>query len=96
VAIIPLGEEASAMALPLAHTLRLNGLSIEHGYTGNLKRRLARANKKNARLAVMIGEDELANGTATLRDLDSGEQSAIAFDELARKITDLMAEDPSP
>jgi len=96
VAIIPLGEEASAMALPLAHTLRLNGLSIEHGYTGNLKRRLARANKKNARLAVMIGEDELANGTATVRDLDSGEQSAIAFNELARKITDLMAEDPSP
>ncbi len=91
VAIIPIGIEAEAQALTLAHVLRGHGIAVEHGYRGNLKRRLVRANKKNARLAIIIGEDELARGTATVRDLDSGEQIDVAFIDLPQKLASQLA-----
>ncbi len=83
VAIVPIGEAAAARALVLSEELRRAGYTIELGYTGNLKKRMRRANQRNARAAILIGDDELAAGTVTLRDLDSGEQSAVALDKLA-------------
>ena len=40
------------------------------------------ANKANARVAVLMGEDELARDAATLRDLDTGEQSEVGLASL--------------
>ncbi|MBT5264301.1 MAG: histidine--tRNA ligase [Rhodospirillaceae bacterium] len=89
IAIIPIGTEAEAKALVLSHELRRAGLSIEHGYSGNLSKRMKRANKLNARAAVLIGEDELAQGIATVRDLDSGVQSETPFEKLAESLAKL-------
>jgi histidyl-tRNA synthetase len=38
---------------------------------------MRRANRVNARAAVLIGDDEVARNVVTLRDLDSGEQSEV-------------------
>jgi histidyl-tRNA synthetase len=38
---------------------------------------MRRANRINARAALLIGDDELAKKVMTLRDLDSGEQAEI-------------------
>lgn len=83
VVIVPIGEAAQAPALALAHDLRRSGLVVEMGYRGNLGRRMKHANRINARHAVLMGDDELAKGVATLRDLDSGEQTEVALDALA-------------
>ena len=48
-----------------------------------MKRRMQRANKLNARAAIIIGDNELAKGVAQLKDLDSGEQREVALDQLA-------------
>ena len=48
-----------------------------------MKRRMQRANKLNARAAIIIGDDELAKGVAQLKDLDSGAQREVALDALA-------------
>ncbi|MGY8996079.1 MAG: His/Gly/Thr/Pro-type tRNA ligase C-terminal domain-containing protein, partial [Alphaproteobacteria bacterium] len=53
------------------------------GYRGNLKRRMQRANKVNASHAVIMGDDELARGIVTLRDLDSGEQAELSIDSVS-------------
>jgi len=82
VAIIPMGDAAERLATRLAHDLRDAGLTIELGYKGNLTRRLKRANKLNARAAVIIGDDELAKNVATVRDLDSGDQFEAPIDDL--------------
>ncbi|MCZ4282153.1 histidine--tRNA ligase [Kiloniella laminariae] len=87
VAIIPMGEEAEKRALVLANNLRLAGFRIEHGYSGNLKKRLIRANKLNACAAIIMGDDELAENSATLRDLVSGEQSLVKLDEMVEKLS---------
>lgn len=87
IAVIPIGAEAQITALTLACDLRRQGLKVDMGYRGNLGRRMKRANKLNARYAVLIGEDELANGTVTLRDLDSGDQSEVAMDALGARLS---------
>jgi histidyl-tRNA synthetase len=87
IAIVPVGEEAATTALTLAVELRGAGHVVELGYGGNLGKRMKRANKLNARAAVIIGTDELARNAATLRDLDSGEQEEVPLAALRERLT---------
>lgn len=80
IAVIPVGQATEATALTLAHTLRHSGYGIELGFSGNVGKRMKRANKLGARAAVLLGEDELAKQSATIRDLDSGEQELVSLD----------------
>ena len=80
IAVVPIGDAGEAMALIVAETLRSAGCNVDLSYSGNLQRRMRRANRINARAAVLIGEDEAARNVATLRDFDSGEQSEVPMD----------------
>ena len=82
VAIIPLGDATESVALDILQKLRHAGVRAEIAYRGNLKRRMERANKIGARAAVIIGDDELANNVATVRDFSSGTQTQIALADL--------------
>ena len=75
IALIPIGAEGEALALKLAFELRREGFAVDLAYSGNLKKRLQRANKVNARAAVILGEDELKRGVAAIRDLDGESQT---------------------
>ena len=86
IALVPLGKPAEMLALRLAQSLRRAGFHIELGYSGNLKRRLQRANKINARAAVILGDDEIAKQAAAVRDLDSGDQAEIPLASLAERL----------
>ena len=74
IAIVPLGARAESAALGLAQRLRHEGFTVELTYRGSLSKRLKRADQAGAAAAVILGEDEMARGVATVRDLDSGEQ----------------------
>ena len=80
--IAPLGAAAEAKALGIARDAAPRRHRVEQDYRGNMKRRMQRANKLNARAAIIIGDDELAKGVAQLKDLDSGEQREVALDKL--------------
>ena len=88
VAVVPIGQAAEAEALSLVQRLRRAGFTADLGFSGNLKKRLKGANKANAVAAVIIGEDELAKGAATVRDMKTGEQTEVKLsaleDHLAR------------
>jgi len=86
IVLVPLGEAAERLALKLAEELRDAGLVVELGYSGNLARRMRRADRIGAPHAVLIGEDELAQRAATLRDLDSGAQTLVPLAELAGRL----------
>jgi histidyl-tRNA synthetase len=86
IAVIPIGEKGEAAALKIAHELRAAGYVVDLGYTGNVARRMKRANKIGARAAVILGEDELARSAATLRDLDSGEQIEVPLGALKDRL----------
>jgi histidyl-tRNA synthetase len=86
VAIVPIGPEAEQAALGLSAELRRAGIVIELGYRGNVSKRMKDANKQRARVAILIGEDELKRSAATVRDLDSGEQAEVPLAALKDRL----------
>ena len=82
IVVIPIGGPAEAPALTLTQRLRRAGFTIELGFSGNVGKRMKRANRLSARAAVLLGEDELAQNAATVRDLESGEQEVVSLDAL--------------
>lgn len=83
IAIVPIGEAAQARALVLTQELRRAGYTVDLGYSGNLSKRMTRAAKLGAVAAILLGEDELKRGAATVRDMVSGEQAEVPLAGLA-------------
>jgi histidyl-tRNA synthetase len=75
IALIAIGDEAERRALVLAQNLRRAGFAVDMAYSGNLQKRMRRADRIKARAAVILGEDELKRGVAAIRDLDTGVQT---------------------
>lgn len=68
----------------LARELRAAGLVTLIDLDGrSMKSQLKQADREGARLAVLIGDDELAQNVATVRDLQSSEQMQVPMDGLA-------------
>jgi len=70
--IVHVGEEAARSALVFAESLRnvVSDLCIEvHCGGGSLKAQFRHADKRNARLVLVVGETELATGVVTVKDL---------------------------
>ena len=79
-------RSAEAKALGIARSLRRLGIAVEQDYRGNMKRRMQRANKANARFAVILGDDELAKGVAQVKDLDTQAQHEVPLDKLGETL----------
>lgn len=82
-AVVPVGESESAAAVQLSHDLRRRGFRVDMGYSGNMAKRMKRANKVNAVAAIILGEDELKAQSATVRLLDTGAQTTVSLSDLA-------------
>lgn len=68
--VVPLGAAAEAAAVALAHRLRRAGASVEVEPGGrSLKSQMRHAGKLGARYALLLGEDELAAGRVSARDM---------------------------
>ncbi len=89
VAVIPVSPDLISQAVTIAHDIRMAGHTCDLGYSGNMKRRLKRADKINARAAVLVGEDELKSQSVSLRDLDTGQQDQVKLDELVEALASL-------
>jgi histidyl-tRNA synthetase len=81
------GTAAETAGLQLAERLRdaLPGVRIETNCGGGgFKSQLKRADRSGARFAVILGDDELARGVATLKPLrETTEQRPVPLDELS-------------
>lgn len=84
--LVPLGEAAEIAAMGVLADLRRSGIAADMNYSGNMKKRMARADKAGARYAIIIGESEVASGKAQLKELKTGEQREVAFDQLAEAL----------
>ena len=86
VALVPIGGDACEEANIIAQKLRKAGFMVALDYSGGMKRRLARANKANAVIAILIGDDELKRGIVTIRDMENGEQHEKPLNNLANHL----------
>ena len=90
VSIIPVGIENNILCINLADELRNKNISIDMAYSGNLKKRLKQANKISADYAIIIGDEEIQNNNAIIRNLETGSQEYIELDKLVKHIEKKM------
>lgn len=86
IAVIPVGDENELKAIEIAYKLRKSGLRVEQAYSGNLKKRMMKANKINASKAVIIGSDELKENKVTIKDLSTGEQKSVMIENIVEEL----------
>ncbi|MBR2101688.1 MAG: histidine--tRNA ligase [Prevotella sp.] len=80
------GEKEALYCLPLISKFRKNGLSSElFPDTAKMKKQMGYANAKKIPFVVIVGEDEMAQGKLTLKDMATGEQSMLTADEVISK-----------
>ncbi|MFE2993315.1 histidine--tRNA ligase [Streptomyces sp. NPDC059262] len=80
---VPLGEEARRVLFSKVTELRRAGVSADFSYGGKgLKGAMKNANRSGARFTIVAGERDLADGVVQLKDMESGEQDAVAVDEI--------------
>jgi len=82
----PLGDAALRHAGILARDLRRSGASVEVAANVKLKRAMELANKSGARYALILGDDEIAAGEYSLKDMQSGDQQRVSREELFQKV----------
>ncbi|MDX5379285.1 MAG: histidine--tRNA ligase [Halomonas sp.] len=94
--VLPMDDGATAQAMLLAERIRseLPDLRLQlHCGGGSFKSRIKKADRSGARLALLLGEDELAHGRVTLKFLrEERDQLSLAQDALAEALTSLVDE----
>jgi histidyl-tRNA synthetase len=82
--IAALGEEAEAWVFRTTQELRAAGLQVALDLKGrSLKAQMREANRQNAPYTLIIGGNELEAEEATVKEMESGEQVDVPFDDLA-------------
>jgi len=87
------GQNALARGLQLAEEVRtsLPRLRIETDLGGgSFKAQFKRADKSGAQVAVVIGDDEVVRGEASVKPLRGGEQTTVSFSALAAQLDALV------
>jgi histidyl-tRNA synthetase len=88
--IIGLNENVRSNCHILAQELRDQGFSVSTDLLRrSLKSLLREANRNSARIAIIIGEEDLANNSVQVKDMESGEQSTIIKNKLIEHLADL-------
>nr|WP_222942884.1 histidine--tRNA ligase [Xenorhabdus sp. PB62.4] len=87
------GEGSQQAALILAEKIRDQlpelRLMTNHG-GGNFKKQLTRAGKHGAKVALILGEDEIQAGNVTVKDLRNGEQETLSQQTVAARLSELL------
>ncbi|MBN1283238.1 MAG: histidine--tRNA ligase [Proteobacteria bacterium] len=87
-----LGESAREAMLPVIQALRAAGVRVEWDYSArSLKSQMRRADRKGARAVVIVGDDEVAKGEVSVKEMATGEQRAVKLADLTRHFVKVEA-----
>ena len=85
--IIALGDAAAHAAFPLLHALRQGGVRALMDYAArSMKAQMKQANKSGARYAVILGDDELTQHAAVVRDMEQSTQESCSLDDMVKRL----------
>ena len=92
--VTAMGDDAQAYAIEVSEHLRNTLPSIRvmmHCGGGNFKKQLKRADKTGARLALLLGSDEMQSRVVGVKPLRDGqEQVTVSFDALCDKVVEML------
>lgn len=85
--IVTRGSEARNWAMAHAPELRESGLSVSLDYAGrSIKAQMKEANREQARFAIIVGDEELASGQLTLRNMDDSTETSHPYSEILTRL----------
>ncbi len=84
ICLVPHGVELFAHCMQLAHKLRAQGLRVDMDCQGNTQKRLARASKKGAKWAIVVGQKERPKNQVSLKNLQTRIERLVDENELVQ------------
>ena len=82
IGVVVLGDSVRDYALNVAAKLRAAGCSVVHCGGGSAQRQFRTADREHVRFVIVTGEDEMAAGTMTLKDMRDGSQKSLLVEEM--------------
>ena len=88
VLFINFGEKETAYCLPIVAKVRQAGIRAEiFPDSTKMKKQMSYANAKQIPFVVLAGDNEIAEGKVTLKNMETGEQTLVSADELIAKLS---------
>jgi histidyl-tRNA synthetase len=85
---INFGDKETTYCLPIANAARSAGIRTEiYPDKAKMKKQMGYANAKGIAFVALAGDDEIAQGKVTLKDMASGDQKLVSTEELISTIT---------
>jgi histidyl-tRNA synthetase len=85
--LVTMGDAARAAGVRILHQLRAEGIRCDCDFTGRrVRRQLEEASRQGARVALILGDDELAQGTIAMKDQATGVQEVLPIDAAIEKL----------
>ena len=92
--LVSVGKESISRILEVSHLLRRRNISAEIGLEGrSLKSQMRAANKLDAKYVIIVGDDEIEKGVATLRNMQDGQQETVDVQMISGAIENKLKTD---
>jgi len=89
--LIPVGDEAITKVVGLAGEIRSAGINSDIAYDGrSIKAAMKSADRSGAKIAVIIGENEMSSGTAVVKNLVDGSQESLPVESVVRVLLERL------
>lgn len=82
--VVAIGDEANKKAVGIVHSLRNAGIQVEKDYQSRkMKAQFKSANRLQSKFVLVLGDEEMEQGFVAVKNMDTGEQENVEFDQLA-------------
>lgn len=88
--VVPIGAEGRRKAVEVLAALRRAGVAADLDYMGRALRKALRVAGRRARYALLLGQDELGQNAANLKDLRTAQSTRVPLGELLRRPRDFL------
>ena len=90
--VAQLGDQGRKRALAVFEELRKAGIGVAEAFAKDaIKAQMEVANRKGAKYAIIIGQKEVIDGTAVIRDMDAGTQEIIDVRKVVHEVQKKLA-----
>ncbi|QNG18946.1 histidine--tRNA ligase [Rhodococcus triatomae] len=90
---VPMGTEAKARLVVLARQLRADGIRVDLAYGDRgVKGAMKAADRSGARLALVLGDRDITEGTIVVKNLADGSQESVPFDLVGARVGELLVD----
>ncbi|WP_017472667.1 histidine--tRNA ligase [Amphibacillus jilinensis] len=89
--VVSIGEKSELKAVELVHQMRLAGIQVDKDYLSRkMKAQFKTADRQQAKWVVILGDEEILNKEAMVKNMDNGEQTAVKLDQLISYIKERL------